>query len=637
MLHFFAITLLPLWLAYILIRRHLPELNKATRAGLALLLPVLLISWLTLLLSIWLHPTSALSVVMLLVVVLTIVVAVTRSARVSQDFASRRQVVLNTIKRHYTVLIPSGVLLVLLSVLLYTHSAQMLQDGWYSAGSSWGDLPLHLTYINNFARQEKLSLISPLFSEMNTTYPFLLDWYTSILVRAGNTIQTALIVSQLQVFAAMVALLLGLIRVTTNKKIVSIFTLLLFFCGGGLGFLYFFGDWQASGFPVGLFLQNQPWQFTNMADRGVFFSTIIPDILLPQRGFSVGISVLLAAVTLFLVYAKQAKNTLHLLLGGVLIGLVPFFHAHSFLWAAGLWLVLCTYLGWKRPEARRPLLYSMLLLISLALPQLWWFSHNGVGSQFLYWQPGWMLTFRVTQTWFELLRGFFLNFGFTAIVLIVLPLRVHRIFKTKPLLALTLGYSWVVFTACLFVSFQPWPWDNSKFMMLSLVFLCLYAALELANLWRSWWKLAVIGILIVATTSGTLSIIRELTLHSRLISTAELRMTDELRMLLEPGGITLTADTHTHPIPMIVGQPIVMGYRGWLWTHGIDYAPTAHAVELMYRGGQQSEALVDEYNVRYVYVSDLERAQYDINEEYWEATHEKIYTENDVSVFDVQN
>ncbi len=40
-----------------------------------------------------------------------------------------------------------------------------------------------------------------------------------------------------------------------------------------------------------------------------------------------------------------------------------------------------------------------------------------------------------------------------------------------------------------------------------------------------------------------------------------------------------------------------MGYRGWLWTYGINYGPREKDISSMYSGGKNSKDLLKKYNI----------------------------------------
>ena len=596
-------------------------------AGLSVLLPLMLSAWITLLLSVVINPTvGAYSLL-----VPGLLILVFKVLRHPNQFRINRYLL-----SQWKVVLPLTVLVLLFCYLLFTHSAQVKGDGWYTGGSSWGDLPLHLTYLNYFARQDRLSLVSPIYAQQQTTYPFLIDWYASILMRLGASTQMAIFASQLQAIVAMLLLAFACIRAFDTRTNTLWFTLALFFFGGGLGWWFFWGDWQVSGLPFFTFIHHLPWQYTNMSERLIFFSTIIPDMLLPQRGFTVGLAVVLAEVILLKQLTINIDRWL-LILSCVLIGLVPLFHVHSFLWIAGLWGIWFVWSFWHQPKQRKNLLRALGLVTVLITPQFWWLLSHGVGSQLLHWQPGWMITADQSLSALRFIAVFLRNFGLTAVLLVLLPLSITRVWRSDYRKAVLFSYSWLIFVVCLFISFQPWAYDNLKLMMLSYFFFSFFLGSLLADCWKRGLPLLVTITLLIGTASGILSVWRESLLSSRVASSDSVKMAQELQNSMNPQAVVLTGSTHNHPIPMLVGQPIVLGYGGWLWSHGIDATQTLSDVKKLYAGGEQTDFLLRKYAIRYVYISDLERSSMFINEAYWLARkHSVVYKKNDIVIYDVQ-
>ncbi len=623
----------PIILSWVFLRRYFQAGVPLLRVGLSLLAPVVVLAWLTMVSSMLVNPTTAGRAITITMLIVLGIITSRHDFHFNRSYLPLRITKIKALwNKNWLLIVVSSLLLLLFGFLLFTHSARVNNGKWFSAGSSWGDLPLHLTYINYFSRQDRLSLVSPLYAQRNTTYPFLFDWYTSILFRLGTPIQVAIFISQLQVFAAVVALAVALFRKIDARVSTTLFALGLFFAGGGLGWWYFWGDWQQSSLTLLSYLQNQPWQYANIAERSIHFSTVMTDMLLPQRGFVVGLAAILSALHMQLEYFSNGKKR-YLYFSSILIGLTPLFHIHSFFWITGLWFFLALDHVLRKPKTLTALLEALVMLLTIALPQLLWFAVNGAGTHFVRLQPGWMLNADQLSSPLTAARLFMMNFGITSIFLPLIPICLWKCSIKKPF-SVILSYSLLVFFVCLFVSFQPWAYDNLKFMMPSYFFFCGFVALTLANWWKGWKKVIVVLLIIMGTLSGSLSIIREIFLDSELASAQEIESATQLKFVLTPGEITLTTDDHNHPIPMLVGQPIVLGYQGWLWSHGVDSSKTAADVELMYSGVDTTATLLTKYHIRYVYISDRERGRFMVNEAFWASHFQKIYQDNEIIVYD---
>ena len=85
-----------------------------------------------------------------------------------------------------------------------------------------------------------------------------------------------------------------------------------------------------------------------------------------------------------------------------------------------------------------------------------------------------------------------------------------------------------------------------------------------------------------------------------MFSSEDVSLAQFVREHTSKDAIFLTSDKHNNPIPCLAGRRIIMGYRGWLWTHGIDYRTRERDVFEMYQGSDRASALLNQYGVDYV-------------------------------------
>src|SRR6185295_1677655 len=88
------------------------------------------------------------------------------------------------------------------------------------------------------------------------------------------------------------------LRLARSARAAAIATLLFFF-NGGLGFVYFFRDWRASGRGLLNMLWSPPVNYCNDAARGLYWANTITDALAPQRTVLYALPVALMILTLF--------------------------------------------------------------------------------------------------------------------------------------------------------------------------------------------------------------------------------------------------------------------------------------------------------------------------------------------------
>jgi hypothetical protein len=99
-----------------------------------------------------------------------------------------------------------------------------------------------------------------------------------------------------------------------------------------------------------------------------------------------------------------------------------------------------------------------------------------------------------------------------------------------------------------------------------------------------------------------------------MFTTEDLQLAEYVREQTPKDAVFLTSDRHNHPIPCLAGRRIVMGYRGWLWTHGIDYHIREDNVLRIYRGLSDVDGLLKQYDVSYVLLERNRTTQFPQNE-----------------------
>jgi hypothetical protein len=532
----------------------------------------------------------------------------------------------------------------LLAHLAWTHYLLPLPGGgWGSAGSTWGDLALHASLASRFAQEPRFEWDLPLLAGAPLTYPFLPDFLSGALHRAGASLRWSLLAPTLVLLLALVQLLFFMgWRATGRRAGAALASLLVLLDGGAAALPTFWRELRASGQPLVDYLRAAEHDFAHVPAINLRFSNLVCDALLPQRGMLAGMAAfLVAALLLRGVWAGErarqgaaGDGTLAPLLGaGTLLGSLPFVHVHTFLALAGVmaWLAARRgLLGWTRSHrdtggaeevdgrgARRAGGWrwgaALGLGLLLAAPQLAWQLGQVHGRSFSHWQLGWM-TAPGESPWAFWGR----NLGVLLPFLVTAPWWLRR---------WPAGGFWLHLLApCLFLFavanvylFQPHAYDNLKLLFYAYLALAIGSARLLAGWWRRgrWVRPLTVGWLLLATAGGTLSVTREATLRWPLLDDDEVALGMALRRLTPPDARFLTADRHNHPVPMVAGRRIVLGYRGWLWTYGFDTAPVLEDVRSIYGGEPGAPALLRRYGVDYVVVGPAEREAFAVDEAFF--------------------
>jgi hypothetical protein len=77
-----------------------------------------------------------------------------------------------------------------------------------------------------------------------------------------------------------------------------------------------------------------------------------------------------------------------------------------------------------------------------------------------------------------------------------------------------------------------------------------------------------------------------------------------------------TAQAHNHPVALC-GQPVVAGYSGPLWSHGLDSGPVERGLQRLMRGGGDFRAEARALGARYVFWGPREASSYRDSSQPW--------------------
>ncbi|MBP7774531.1 hypothetical protein KA078_01945 [Candidatus Woesebacteria bacterium] len=533
-------------------------------------------------------------------------------------------------KQHVGLFIFFVLQLIIFAPLFVSHMLHQHNGGQWSGGSTWGDLALHVTFIRQFARQEVFDLTSPIYSQVQSNYPFLLNFFTGMLFRNGFSLQLSLWTTGLTIFIAT-----NLLWYTAMQRIVGKVRAIwvsscIFFANGGLGFLLAYQEYKQSHQSVITFLVNQTKNYTHSEEHGLFWSNVMGDLVLPQRTLILGFALFVVFFWLISYLLHHPKKTpLIWTLMLALTAFTPLVHTHTFLTLVGVLVCITAYLLYKKQLQLRFVIIKVAYFLIFTIPQIAWQTLNTAATHsFVSVQPGWY-----KENGQSLVAFWVENMGVGVLFFVDALIWLSVTFRKKTVLKIYLLSLLALFGVTNVIQFQPYLFDNTKFMIFSYFAVAVTTGLIISEL--SFRKVWIIWLLIpISMLSGILAIIREGNMHWEMASQDMIAQSEQVRKLLPPMAIVLTGDTHTHPIPFLVGNPVVMGYRGWLWSHGFDYVETENDVKKMFAGAPEAQELLAKYDVSFVYISELERDRYHVNDVYF-TQFPVVYERGDTRIYAV--
>ncbi len=531
---------------------------------------------------------------------------------------------------------------VLFSLFFSTHVLEPRPDGLYSAGSTWADLAFHLTLVNSFIHGANSAVSFPpvdaLYAGGRLFYPFLPDFSTAALAAASggglDAIRFATIVPGVLLALSLVGLLYFFAYRFSSSRRVAAIAVVLVFLAGGLGFARLPSEAAASGHSLLSFDSNLPADYVHATavDADFYWLSLTNDLLLPQKSSLYAFP--LAVLCFLLLWtglgqASRGERRRYFLAAGVVAGLLPFVQAHAFiavaLVAGFAFLLFVEFAGKNLVSHLRDWLYLAAPAALLGLPQLLYFAGQSSKWGFARLAPVWggVSPAGVAGFWLKNL-GVFLLLALAGFFL--LDDRQKRFYAC----------CLVLFAVASVFIFQPWPVDNTKLLYEWVFAAAPVAAIVLEKLLRRKDALSVscfAALFLCATASGGLALLHESQFHYQMYSQEDLQLAQWVGANTPAGAVFLTSDYHLHPVPSLAGRSVVMGYRGWLWTHGIDYAPREKDVREMFSGSARETALLKKYGVGYAVIGESELRDFNASEAFFDGHFQKVFVSQHYSVY----
>mmetsp|Transcript_40910 Transcript_40910/g.66347 ORF Transcript_40910/g.66347 Transcript_40910/m.66347 type:complete len:712 (-) Transcript_40910:130-2265(-) len=566
--------------------------------------------------------------------------------------------------------------------------------GWYSSGSTWGDLPFHLNLISSYGvgRNSKIRFgfhDSPIFTGSKLIYPILPDYHSALLVAGGWSLRQSFTFPAIGLLVSYVALMFFFTWRFTGSKLGGMIAPILSLASGGNAWYHdnWWKEWRSSKRPLGDFLQGKGDNYVHYQKSGeaLWFQTLT-DMLLPQRSALLAYPMCLSALTLIWIglhssgdlpavvqrgdgsdktnkpsRVKALGPWVLFLVAGLLVGVLPYAQGHAYIAMAVCTASLAALHLPLKPSALIPYIRQWLFFIvpsvGLGLPQLYMLSGQAEKWGFVRFNPMWVepsLGENIFHAWYR-------SLGFLVPVCILGALFLLSWRQWRYWVAL-----WVVFAVGNYVQFQPWKLDNCKILQVWHWTVCAIVGASIAYLWTGrrpvpqvfasstppaaaavqpppskktrrqqsafeelvdglmLRQITVIVVFIPLIMSGGLCLVKEVALDWELFNKSDREVADFVQEKTPIDSVWLSSDQHNSPVSCLAGRHLLVGYKGWLDSHGYDWPGRSNDVNLMYSGDPRALDLLARYKVNYVIIGSQERRENKANERFFQDKKEKF-------------
>ncbi len=574
---------------------------------------------------------------------------------------------------------------VIFAYCLNTHTILLNSDGSLHTGqATYSDMNMHIGFITSIAKQHTFPPEYSIYPGVKLAYPFLSDSISSSLYLLGASLRVAYIIPMLVAVMQVFGGFYCFIKFWFKKGSVAFVAFILFFYDGGFGFIHFLNKVTFSKNFTEFYFTP-----TSIGDYNYRWAQIIANMLIPQRATLFGWAVLFPLLA-FLYYAKENRSIKSFLIAGIMAAGLPMIHTHSFL---ALGIICAVWLFWdmyKEKESYVLLKFAgiiwvvfffllrmyndktgliekngfIIMIVGLGIIAVLFvkeivscFKNSTIKSyiqtwgvflipvilfafpQLLFWTFGQASGdgfLRSHFNWSNANDNYFIfylkNIGIT--FLIFFPAWVSA--KKKELQ--TASPMLLIFFIAELVVFQPNEYDNNKLLFVAFVFMCGIVSDFVIKLFEKNWNIILkcalaVSLLFVGVFSSGMTIARECVSDYELYSKAQVDATEYIEKNTDERAVFLTGDNHNNAVAALTGRSIVCGADTFLCYHGINTVERKSEVANMYADPVGNKELYKKYNVSYIFVSDVETDEFQINFEGLGQIAEKVYDAQNVVIY----
>lgn len=502
----------------------------------------------------------------------------------------------------------------------FFRQAAYEKDGTIATGewNNMGDLAFHVAITQGFVKGENFPPEHPEFAGARLTYPFLADFVAAIFVAAGAPLALTYQCQSVVMGLAILALLVRWVRVLTRDDTASLIAPILVLLSGGVGFYTLIVEAWERGQPLATAFARPPehsvtvlWDaWTDVLRWG----NTLTAFLLPQRAWLVGLPLALVAWTLWwqAMPGDPTGAKRRLTAAGLVCGLLPLAHAHSFLAMMAVAPLVAVFERKLWPAWVR----FFFAAAALALPQLLWLSREAEAKagSFVAWHYGWSMP---KDAGLSLAQFWLVNLG------LMLPLAIAGLVWRHGLVSPRLRRFLLPFALCFvvpnFVRLSPWEWDTNKVMFYGILALTVPVALLLSRMWRGGIPARIVAVVafVALTLSGALDVWRVVSRSQEWVqfdhdAVAQARLIEAHT----PPRARILSSMSANRAVLLTGRRSLVGHLWTMWTHGFDAAPRVDALKRIYAGDPEAGALLRRHRIDYILVGPAERGELTVNEAY---------------------
>ena len=380
-------------------------------------------------------------------------------------------------------------------------------------------------------------------------------------------------------------------------------------------------------------------------------------VFLHQHPFLFGLFLFLV-ILLILLKTEGLLKKRHIALLGILFGIAPLSHIHSFI-AIGTMLVFFAVSALLKKDFTRFKNYAAVLLIggATALPQLAYLAHffNGAFESsvqsFLRFRLGWMtdpaygsVVYPPLPTAFSKLIAYlnytWMNFGVILPAFFISSIYLFKKGKQALSILTFAAAAFALFFLVQTIQFQPWDYDNNKILVYFQFFAVIpiiFLFRKLVAKWKVWGWTAFGIFFVISIQSAVLDLVpRVMQIQNSppiLFTANAWEAAEFIKQNVPDKAVILTGPSHINPVASLAGKPVLVGYPGWLWTRGIPYQKRLDDTRAFYQNPYQRKDVLAKYNISYILLDPLVKYDWGVQKQLFDSNFKLIYENADYALY----
>ncbi len=285
---------------------------------------------------------------------------------------------------------------------------------------------------------------------------------------------------------------------------------------------------------------------------------------------------------------------------------MPLFNAPAFLFLSTI-LAACAIAGWRVGAARNFIVVGIVSII----PATWlvrMVTVHFTAPSALRFSPGWMPEGNSLLFWIQ-------NFGLFLPLVIVLVVLLWKSSSTDNAVRPFVAVGVMTLAFCFLFIMAPWAWDNTKLLIWGYLTLLPFLYTHLLARLSGW---ARNGLYILLFAAGAVALVAGLDArHGYPLAHREELASMQTMLRRVPVNARLAcAPGYDHPA-LLLGQPVVMGYEGHLYSQGLDYTPVQRELNDLMLGTDNWRNAARHLGVHYLFWGEREKAAWPQSAQPW--------------------